>query len=156
MYNRYFGPKQQLAHFEAAKQVCVDYHSRMALAVFLPVENAESIVAVARYAVNHRTNMAETAVVVHEDFRRLGLAQYLLRQLERYAISQGIEGFCSEILPTNEAMLSYHRKLGHSLVYSQETDTYHMEFRFNKEPRKIDAELEEETGRRGSGSDFSG
>ncbi len=156
IYNRYFGPKLQLAHFEAAKQVCVDYHSRMALAVFLPVDNAESIVAVARYAVNPRTNVAETAVVVHEDFRRQGLAQYLLRQLERYAISQGIEGFCSEILPTNEAMLNYHRKLGHSLVYSQETDTYHMEFRFNKKPQKIDAELEGETGRRGTGSDFSG
>jgi GNAT superfamily N-acetyltransferase len=87
-------------------------------------------VAVARYAVNPRQNMAETAVVVHEDYRRLGLAQYLLAQLERHAIKQGIEGFCSEILPTNEAMLGYHRRLGHSLVYSQETDTYHMEFRF--------------------------
>ncbi|TWJ17794.1 bifunctional acetyl-CoA hydrolase/transferase family protein/GNAT family N-acetyltransferase [Geobacter argillaceus] len=156
IYNRYFGPKLQLAHLEAAKQVCVDYHSRMALAVFLQVDNAESIVAVARYAVNPRTNMAETAVVVHEAFRRLGLAQYLLRQLERYAISKGIEGFCSEILPTNEAMISYHRKLGHSLAYSQETDTYHMEFRFNKKHQKIETKSAGETGRRGSGSDFSG
>jgi acyl-CoA hydrolase/GNAT superfamily N-acetyltransferase len=130
VYNRYFGPKNQLAHLEASKQVCLDYRNRMALAVFLPEDGSESIVAVARYAVNPRQNMAETAVVVHEDYRRLGLAQYLLAQLERHAIKQGIEGFCSEILPTNEAMLGYHRRLGHSLVYSQETDTYHMEFRF--------------------------
>jgi GNAT superfamily N-acetyltransferase/acyl CoA:acetate/3-ketoacid CoA transferase beta subunit len=131
VYNRYFGPKRQLAHLDAAKLVCVDYRSRMALAVFLQADNAESIVAVARYAVNPRTNMAETAVVVHEDYRRMGFARYLLRQLERHAISQGIEGFCSEILPSNKAMLSYHRSLGHSLVFSQETDFYHMEFRFD-------------------------
>ncbi len=31
-------------------------------------------------------------------------------------------------------MLRYHRDLGHSLVYSRETDTYHMEFRFGQEP----------------------
>ncbi len=133
IYNRYFGQKNQLAHLEASKLVCVDYRSRMALAVFLPEDGSESIVAVARYALNPRDNMAETAVVVHEEYRRLGFARYLLRQLERHAMSQGIDGFISEILPTNEAMLNYHRGLGHSLVYSQETDTYHMEFHFNKD-----------------------
>lgn len=138
IYNRYFGPKNQLAHLEASKQVCVDYRSRMALAVFLPQDNSELIVAVARYAVNPRNNMAETAVVVHEDYRRLGLAQYLLGQLERHAVSQGIEGFFSEILSTNEAMLGYHRRLGHPLVYSQETDTYHMEFRFDRQAAGVE------------------
>jgi acyl-CoA hydrolase/GNAT superfamily N-acetyltransferase len=131
IHNRYFGQKRQLAHLEAAKLVCVDYRSRMALAAFLPEDNSESIVAVARYVVNPRTNLAETAVVVHENYRRIGLAGYLLGQLESHAISQGIAGFFSEILPTNEAMLNYHRNLRHQLIYSRETDTYHMEFRFN-------------------------
>ena len=159
IYNRYFGPKNQLAHLEASKQVCVDYRSRMALAVFLQEDNSESIVAVARYALNPRNNMAETAVVVHEEYRRLGFARYLLRQLERHAMRQGIEGFCSEILPTNEAMLSYHRGLGHSLVYSQETDTYHMEYRFNKEAFRVQ-KIGEDSGKwsaqKKSNSDFSG
>lgn len=159
IYNRYFGPKLQLAHREAAKLVCVDYRSRMALAVFLQEDNAETIVAVGRYAANPRTNMAETAVVVHEDFRRRGLARYLLRQLERHAIGQGIGGFCSEILPTNEAMLTYHRGLGHSLVYSQETDTYHMEFRFRQDiagGEKAGRKSGELPSRMGANSDFSG
>lgn len=133
IFNRYFAPKLQLAHREAAKLCCVDYRSRMALAVFQQQDNAERIVAVARYANNPRSNMAETAVVVHEEYRRLGIARYLLGQLERHAMGQGIEGFCSEILPGNEPMLDYHRSLGHSLVYSQESDTYQVEFRFNRE-----------------------
>ena len=159
IYNRYFGPKNQLAHLEASKQVCVDYRGRMALAVFLQEDSSESIVAVARYAVNPRTNMAETAVVVHEDYRRLGFARYLLRQLERHALKQGIEGFYSEILPINEAMLNYHRGLGHSLVFSQETDTYHMEFRFKKEgsrAKKDDVESGGGAVQGGPGSGFSG
>jgi acyl-CoA hydrolase/GNAT superfamily N-acetyltransferase len=131
IYNRYFGPKQQLAHLEAAKLCCVDYQSRMALAVFQREgDNVERIVAVARYAVNPRSNMAETAVVVHEDYRRLGLARYLLAQLQRHAMGQGIKGFCSEILAGNEAMLAYHRRLGHPLAYCQESDTYAVQFEF--------------------------
>ena len=158
IYNRYFAPKLQLAHREAAKQVCVDYRGRMALAVFVQEDNSERIVAVGRYAVNPRTNMAETAVVVHEECRRMGLARYLLRQLERHAIAQGIEGFCSEILPGNEAMLNYHRALGHSVVYSQETDTFHMEFRFpqNASGASKTAARPDEIPNRDARSDFTG
>ena len=133
IFNRYFIGKQQLAHREAAKLVCVDYQSRMALAVFELEGNAEQIVAVARYANNPRTNLAETAVVVHEDYRRMGICKYLLGQLRRHAKSKGVEGFCSEILPNNEAMLGYHRKLGNSLVYSADSDTYSSQTRFNQE-----------------------
>lgn len=132
IYNRYFGQKSQLAHREAAKLCYVDYQNRMALAAFQQSGTGtdERIVAVARYAANPRSNMAETAVVVHEEYRRLGIAGYLLKQLESYAASRGIKGFCSVILPTNNAMISYHRKLGHSLVYSQETEGYNMKYSF--------------------------
>jgi GNAT superfamily N-acetyltransferase len=133
VYNRYFAPKIQLAHREAAKLCCVNYQGRMALAVFQRQGDGERIVAVARYDANPRSNIAETAVVVHEEFRGLGIARYLLGQLERYAAKQGIEGFCAEILSSNKAMLKYHRALGHSLVYSQEADTYHMEYHFRRE-----------------------
>ena len=132
IYNRYFMSKQQLAHREAAKLCCVDYQGRMALAAFEVEENAERIVAVARYAANPRTSIAETAVVVHEEYRRLGLCRYLLGQLQRHAQGQGIEGFSSEILPSNEPMLSYHRKQGNSLVYSAESDTFAAQVRFAK------------------------
>jgi acyl-CoA hydrolase/GNAT superfamily N-acetyltransferase len=133
VFNRYFGAKVQLAHREAAKQVCVDYQTRMALAAFLQQDGVDSIVAVGRYAVNPRTNLAETAVVVHEDYRRLGLAKYLLHQLERHAKGQGIAGFFAEILSTNEAMLRYHRSLGHTLIHTADSDTYHVEYRFGEE-----------------------
>ncbi|MBJ6749513.1 bifunctional acetyl-CoA hydrolase/transferase family protein/GNAT family N-acetyltransferase [Geomonas anaerohicana] len=130
VYNRFFGSKVQMAHREAAKLVCIDYDSRMALAVFDRQEGIERMVAVARYAVNPRTAMAETAVVVHEDYRRLGITRHLMRRLELYARSRGVEGFQAEILPNNEAMLRYHRELGHSLVFSQESGYFHMEYRF--------------------------
>jgi RimJ/RimL family protein N-acetyltransferase len=132
IYNRYFIGKLQMARREAAKLCCVDYQSRMALAVFEVEGNAEKIVAVARYAANPRTNLAETAVVVHEDYRRMGICLYLLAQLRRHAQGQGIEGFTSEILPSNEAMLNYHRKLGNPLVYSADSDTFAAQVKFSQ------------------------
>ena len=132
IYHRYFAPKKQMAHLEAAKLVCVDYRDRMALAAFEVEGNAERIVAVARYANNPRTNFAETAVVVHEEYRNMGIARYLLARLEKYALGVGIEGFCSEVWAGNTAMLDYHRALGHSVTRSQDEETYHVEFRFSR------------------------
>ncbi len=136
IYKRYFAPKRQLAHREAAKLCCVNYRNRMALAAFQREGQGEKIVAVARYEADPRSNTAETAAVVHEDFRHLGIAGYLLAQLERQAIRQGIEGFRSEVLPSNEAILKYHRSRGHSVNYSRETETYHIEYRFDRQPAK--------------------
>jgi acyl-CoA hydrolase/GNAT superfamily N-acetyltransferase len=134
VYNRYFAPKRQLAHREAAKLCCVDYRGRMALAAFLHQGQAEKIVAVARYEADPRSNLAEIATVVHEDFRQLGIASHLLSQLERHAQKQGLGGFRSEILPGNEVMLEYHRTRGHAVTYSRETKTYHVEYHFDQEP----------------------
>jgi acyl-CoA hydrolase/GNAT superfamily N-acetyltransferase len=133
IYNRYFAPKIQLSHREAAKLCCVDYRDSMALAVFQRQGKTERILAVVRYALNPRTNMAETATVVHEDFRRLGITRVLLQKLADHARKHGIEGFYSEILPTNEAMLAFHRRSGDSVTFSAETHTYHVECRFGVE-----------------------
>jgi len=130
VYNRYFSSKRFLNHREAAELVCVDYKQRMAIAALDTTECAERIVAIARYELNPRRNLAESAVVVQEDFRRLGIAGHLLERLERYAKERGVEGFYSEILPTNHAMLNYHRKRCHPLQYNKDTETFHMEYRF--------------------------
>ncbi len=130
VYNRYFSSKRFLNHREAAELVCVDYKQRMAIAAFDTTKCSERIIAIVRYELNPRRNLAESAIVVQEGFRRLGVASHLLEQLEGYAKGRGIEGFYSEILPINHAMLNYHRKLCHPLQYNKDTETFHMEYQF--------------------------
>lgn len=133
VYNRHHSSKKQLSRHEAASLVCVDYKDRMAIGAFTHEDEGIKLVAVARYTLNPRRNFAEISVVVHEDYRRQGVANYLINQLKPYASHLGIEGFYSEILQGNEAMLEFHRKLNHSLEFNEEHAVYHVKTSFKQE-----------------------
>ncbi len=115
IYSRYFSVKKSLGHWEAAELCCVDWRDRMAFGVFEDDE-AESLVAVGRYDRAPRENRAEVALTVHEKHRRKGVAKDLFRRLEAYAKQQNIKGLHGQIHPSNDAMLSLHRRLGHDLT----------------------------------------
>jgi acyl-CoA hydrolase/GNAT superfamily N-acetyltransferase len=139
IYQRYFHMKTQLGHEEAAMACSVDYHDRMAFAVFKRFEReAEKIVGIGRYDLNHRTNMAETAFVVHEDFRGIGIGTYLLDRIIEYAKAQGIAGIQSEVLASNRPALDMHERLGHKMEYDEEDKIYRIEHRWDKQrpPRR--------------------
>ncbi len=143
VYNRHFNSKKQLSRHEAASLVCVDYENQMALAAFEKVDQGEQLVGVARYTLNPRRNFAETAVVVHEEYRRQGIADHLLTQLQEYAEKQGIEGFYSEILPSNRAVLELHRKRNHAVKYSEDHEVFHVKNSFKQE--RYDENLDKPT-----------
>jgi len=124
IYYRYFTVKKQLGHREAAHLCRVDYLERMAFGVFRQSGATEVLVAVGRYDLNSRTNFAESAVVVGENWRRRGIASALLGRLQDYARTKGIDGFTSEILAENRAMVGVHQKLGNSVKWDAEARVY--------------------------------
>ncbi|MBF0275066.1 MAG: GNAT family N-acetyltransferase [Nitrospinae bacterium] len=133
IYYRHFTSKKKMSRQEAAELCCVDYGTNMAIAAFDKREKGEKIIAVARYTLNPVKNMAETAVVVHEKFRRKGIAQYLLTKLQDYAKSKGIAGFYSEIIPENVPMLELRKKLNSHVRWIPDEGVYASEIFFNAE-----------------------
>jgi GNAT superfamily N-acetyltransferase len=71
---------------------------------------------VGRYSLNEKTGLAETALIVHEGARRLGIGRYLQRCLRKYAERCGIVGFTGSFEPSNVATLRLHRRLGDAVV----------------------------------------
>ncbi len=128
IYNRYFLVKKSMGHREASELCCLNYRGRMAIGAFQDRAHGHRLVAVARYFLNNRTNRAEIAVVVHEDNRRQGLAKHLLAKLAAYGAHQGIEGFYSEVLADNEAVLSMHRKMGHEVTWAADDGVYRVSY----------------------------
>jgi len=98
--------------------------------VFDSDDNGGRLLAVARYDLNPRRNYAETALVIHEDFRRQGIASYLYGELKKYAQKLEIEGFYSEILPSNTAMIKFHKNMGNALIYNADYGYYYSEVPF--------------------------
>jgi acyl-CoA hydrolase/L-amino acid N-acyltransferase YncA len=124
IYQRYRYLKKSLSHDEALRLCTLDYRQQFALAAFERKGKSERIVAVGRYSLNEKTGLAETALIVHEDSRRLGIGHYLQKRLRKYAERSGVVGFTGSFEPSNVATLRLHRRLGDAVVTEQGEGRY--------------------------------
>lgn len=105
IYQRYFAQLKHLERETVQRMVTLDYRNAMAIVGEIPWEGATRLIAVGRYYRDPSSDWAEVAVTVQEDFQRRGIAIFLLGQLAKSALEQGIRGFRAEVLSENVGML---------------------------------------------------
>jgi acyl-CoA hydrolase/GNAT superfamily N-acetyltransferase len=127
VYLRHNVTKKVMSHTEAAMRCSVDYDRSMALGAFYVHDQAEDIVSVARYNVNPMNNLAEVGVVVHEKYRRRGIATYLIKKLSEYARSRGIAGVYMEINSNNMPMVELEKKQNANIRLNRDAGCYQVE-----------------------------
>jgi acetyltransferase len=98
LYLRFFRSNLRIDREVLAHLTVLDYDRRFALAAF-----AESGVAIARYEGTPGSAVAEVAVAVKPEWRRVGLATLLLLRLKAAARASGIEQLRADFLAENEA-----------------------------------------------------
>ena len=89
----------ELAAYEVERFTSVDHHAREALVA----ESDGEIAGVARYD-RAGGEQAEVAVVVADEWQRLGVGTSLLRRLAERAREEGIHTFAADTLPENAAI----------------------------------------------------
>ncbi len=96
----------ELAHLHPRRQAAV-------VATF-QAEDGEHIVGVARLSrATPDASVAETAVVVRDDFQHVGLGTHLLQTLGNVALAMGITQFEAWVLAENEPVLDIIVKFGY-------------------------------------------
>lgn len=98
LYHRFFRPSIRVDAELLTHLTVLDYDRRMALAAF-----GESGVAIARYEGTPDSDIAEVAVAVKPEWRRVGLATILLFRLQQAAHARGIRRLRADFLADNEA-----------------------------------------------------
>ncbi len=98
LFNRFFRSSIRVDNELLTHLTVLDYDRRFALAAF-----AEAGVAIARYEGTPGSDVAEVAVAVKPEWRRVGLATILLRRLEQAAGERGINRFRADFLAESEA-----------------------------------------------------
>jgi acetyltransferase len=111
-YNRFFNPIRELSPGQLEQMTQIDYRRHVALVAESFDGGAARVVGEARYVVDEGGRGAEFAVVVADDWRRLGLATRLLRSLREHACEAGLETLYGDVLASNEPMLAMLRRLG--------------------------------------------
>jgi acyl-CoA hydrolase/GNAT superfamily N-acetyltransferase len=124
IYYRYMSRSKTVPRSEIQNFVFIDHRSELAIVCTVPEAHGEDIIAVGRYYLDEKTNMAEVAFVVRDDWQNQGIGTELLRYLAQIAIRNGIRGFTAEVLRANRAMQRVFHKLDHQVTSEPQDDVY--------------------------------
>jgi acetyltransferase len=113
-HNRLLGGAIAITPAYIESLVSVDYSRDMALAATAML-GGETLIGVARYALDRNNESAEFAVVVADSWQGRGIGRRLLSKLIEVARRRGVKRLYGEILGTNRPMLEFVRKLGFKL-----------------------------------------
>jgi GNAT superfamily N-acetyltransferase len=130
VYHRFFRPLPTMPHRQLQEWLRVDYVSQMVLVASEGVEGDESIVAVARYDLDRRANLAEVAFVVRDDHQGRGLGTLMLEALIEVARENGIAGFTAVVQADNVRMVRVFHKVAPALESRLVDGTYEIAIRF--------------------------
>ena len=136
IYYRFLSAMRVFPHRDTQAMCNIDYEHEMAIVGVTGDIGSERIVAVGRYILDQRTNLAEVDFAVRSDWQRLGIGSFLLRYLCEVGRSKGITGFTAYVLAANRKMLSVFYKVGYCIHSVLESGVYEIAFRFD-EPAKV-------------------
>jgi acyl-CoA hydrolase/ribosomal protein S18 acetylase RimI-like enzyme len=110
IYFRFFYKMKLFSHEVVQKQwASVDYRKNMSMIGQVRIGGHQELVAIGSYAEESDT-CAEVAFVVREDFQGMGIASFLLADLERIAKQNHFTSFSASVLRENTAMIHVFKK----------------------------------------------
>ncbi len=107
IYLRFLSFKKELPDEEARYLATVDYTRRMAFVAVAKKNDRDIVIGVARYAmldIKH-PKIAESAVVVQDEYQGRGLGTLLLKRLVTYAHTKGVQHLRGNLQVGNTRML---------------------------------------------------
>lgn len=132
IYYRFFYKMKLFSHEVVQQQwASVDYRKNISMIGLVRIGGHQEIVAIGSYADESDTR-AEVAFVVREDFQGMGIASYLLADLERIAKENHFSAFTATVLRENTAMLHVFKKRypnAKTQVSGGSDVTLHMDFK---------------------------
>ena len=114
IYLRFLSFKKELSDEEARYLATVDYSSRMAFVALCTENGKDIVVGVSRYALLDAGDpeMAESAVVVADEYQGRGIGKLLLWRLVSYARARGIHFLSGNLQVGNNRMLDLVKRSG--------------------------------------------
>ena len=135
VYNRYFQAlklSQRVAH-ERLTRICFnDYDREIALVAELKVPKGEEkqIIGVGRMSKQHGNKEAEFAVLISDEWQRLGLGTELLRRLIEIGRDEKLARLSGMVLDENHAMQHACRNVGFEVIHDSENNSFNASYTY--------------------------
>jgi acyl-CoA hydrolase/GNAT superfamily N-acetyltransferase len=118
-------PRKQLQNF-----VYIDHRNEVALVGTIPAATGEEIISIGRYYLDTKTNRAEVAFVVRDDWQGRGIGSFVLKHLGTIARRNGVAGFTAAVTRDNKAMQAVVDKSGLKVSSKLDDGVHHYEMDF--------------------------
>ncbi|NYT02525.1 MAG: GNAT family N-acetyltransferase, partial [Methanosarcinales archaeon] len=132
MYNRFFSTRRDMPHQLLQEFVVIDYTREMLILAAVPEEEREVILGMGQYAINEKYHTAEVAVVVRDDYQKMGVGKQILQYLTYLAKKQGLLGFNAEVLADNVSMVRLFERMKFDIEKTRDGGAYTMKMSFRK------------------------
>ncbi|MBW0454653.1 MAG: bifunctional acetate--CoA ligase family protein/GNAT family N-acetyltransferase [Candidatus Kinetoplastibacterium crithidii] len=128
-YMRFISAMKELTPKMLAHYTQIDYHRELALVVVAPEQkqhntdvcvNTENMLAFVHYLYNEDGVGAEYALVVGDEWQRLGIGRYLMTYILQIARARGLDYINGYVLKNNKPMLALLENLGFSSIQDKE------------------------------------
>ena len=104
IYYRFMSQQSKFTHQQIQNFVYIDHRKDVAILGTVPEAHGEDIICVGRYYLDERTNRAEVAFVIRDEWQNRGIGSHVFRLLADIAKRNGITGFTAEVLRDNQRM----------------------------------------------------
>jgi len=125
---RYMAQTVAFPHRDVQQLANVDYSQDIAIVGTVPGIAGEQIVAIAQYYRDPKTQSAEVAFLVQDEWQQKGMGTYLLAYLTQIARRRGVKEFYAKVLPTNKAMLAIFHNSGHKVRTEFDGEVYSIRY----------------------------
>ncbi|MFZ5774937.1 MAG: GNAT family N-acetyltransferase [Thermodesulfobacteriota bacterium] len=124
LYYRFMSRSQRFGHRQIQNYVYIDHRKDVAIVGTVPEAHGEEIIAVGRYYLDEKTNRAEVAFIVRDEWQNRHIGTFLFRHLVTIAKRNGIAGFSAEVLRDNKRMQAIFLHCGFTVKSSLDEDVY--------------------------------
>lgn len=128
--HRFFDMLKSMPHDRLQDLLKVDYSDDMALVVLTEAGEGADMVAIAHYRKNPKTDFAEAAFMVRDDWQGKGIGTALMQKLVVSARKNGIKGFTADVLLQNHGMLRIFHKCGYRVESELSDGVYSLRIPF--------------------------
>ena len=124
IYYRFMSHQERFGQRQIQNFVYIDHRQDVAIVGILPEVYGDEIIAVGRYYLDERTNRAEVAFVVRDEWQNKGLGSFVFKHLVNIAKANGITGFTAEVLRNNNRMQAIFNHSGLNVTSAIEEGVY--------------------------------
>jgi acyl-CoA hydrolase/RimJ/RimL family protein N-acetyltransferase len=121
---RYMARTMAFPHKDVQHLTNIDYKNDLAIVGVVPGVSGEEVVAIGQYFLDPKTQAAEVAFLVQDEWQQKGMGTFLLDYITKIAKQRGVKRFYAKVLPNNKPMLAIFHNSGYKVNTEFDGDVY--------------------------------